>query len=426
MPTQTETLEFQEEVRDQQVALTLDEAAELRCRGLDTTAVGVDDASGQILHKVWPNHHVGYFRLRSGRLVLIQPKVPIANVFSLLALAYKFYENASPFLDTTVPYSTASDRPLQALVEHFAALVENLLREGLLRRYIEREENIATVRGRLVFQENIRQNLVRGDRLFCRFSVSDVDVLENRLVLWTLLTLQRSTQWPESLRQRLQGLILHFGGVTPTPFSARNIPRLLYDRLNERYSDVHRWCRFFLEQITLVNATGKVEFFGFCLNMFELFERFVFSVFEQWSRKCVGVHVRKERFPLDRERRVGINPDVIIRSRSATVVADAKYKVTRDDFGRHPDVYQLVAYSTVLGLVGAESRPQAFLVYPASERRAALETDLHVVTSALHQSQLTLRTLWLDLSADRVVEQSLCVTEAALAGVFGNSPGTRQ
>jgi 5-methylcytosine-specific restriction endonuclease McrBC regulatory subunit McrC len=391
------------------------EAEELESLGLKVTPLtyAVNDNS-ESLYSVYGNHNVGYFRLRSGRLVTIAPKVPIANVFSLLAVAYKFYLTSPPFLDQTVPYSSTSDRPLQALVEHFSSLVDDLLRDGLLRRYVEQEENRTTVRGQLIFKQQLLQNLIRRDRLFCRFAVSDVDLAENRIILWTLLTLHRSTRWAEQLRRKLQAQIMHFGGVTAVPFPAGQVPKFVYDRLSERYSNIHAWCRFFIDQMTLLNSSGSVVFYGFRLNMFELFERFVFSVFEHSSRKYLGVRVEKTRFPLDRDRRLGINPDIVVRSRSETVVVDAKYKVTNDGVGRHPDVYQLVAYSTVLGLVGSSNRPQAFLVYPASERTTALEGDLHVLTSTTGETGLTVRTLWFDLAADNVVANAIAVADSAL------------
>jgi 5-methylcytosine-specific restriction endonuclease McrBC regulatory subunit McrC len=115
--------------------------------------------------------------------------------------------------------------------------------------------------------------------------------------------------------------------------------------------------------------------------MFELFERFVFCVFHEAAHRRFGVHVEKAKFPLDTERRVGIHPDVLIRGRSFVTVGDAKYKVTKDDAGRHPDLYQVVAYSTALGLLEATHRPQALLIYPATERTPELEGELHILTS---------------------------------------------
>jgi 5-methylcytosine-specific restriction enzyme subunit McrC len=283
-----------------------------------------------------------------------------------------------------------------------------------LRRYVEQEENLSTIRGRFLLDQQIRQNLVRGNRLFCRFTISDVDNVENRIVLWALVLLHRSSHWPEQLRQKLQTQIMHFGGVSVLPFRPRHVPELVYDRLSTRYSAIHRWCRFFIDQMTILSSTGEVEFHGFRLNMFKLFERFVFCVFQEAARRRTRIHVDKRKFPLDKNRRLNILPDILITGPSFVAVGDAKYKITRDDVGRHPDLYQVMAYSTSLGLLEATHRPQGFLIYPASERSLELEGDLQVLTSTRGDSNLTIRTIWFDLAGENVFSNAVTSAESAL------------
>lgn len=66
---------------------------------------------------------------------------------------------------------------------------------------------------------------------------------------------------------------------------------------------------------------------------------------------------------LDRTKRVRIKPDLLFGTPPATwaYVADAKYKLTDDGLGRHPDYYQLLAYCTSLGL------DEGMLIYAATE-----------------------------------------------------------
>lgn len=411
------------ESNDVEVFLSSDEAAELKTAEFYVQLLApASDSSLERPYTVNGSHQVGHFRLTSRRLVLIETKVPIANIFSLLAASYRFYERNPPFLESTVPYSASREKPLQALVEHFSFLVATLLRDGLLRRYVQNEENLSTLRGRIVFEQQIRQNLVRGNRLFCRFSETDVDNVENRIVLWTLLLLQRSHRWPCPIRHKLQAQIMHCGGVSLVPISRMQFPHVNYDRLNGRYSEIHEWCRFFINQMTL-NKNGTVEFQGFRLNMFKLFERFVFCVFQKAANSKLGVQLDKAPFRLDVHGKVGIHPDLVIYGRSLTAVGDAKYKVTKSQQGRHPDLYQVVAYATALGLVNATHRPQALLVYPATERTPELEGDLHVLTSNQGRSDLTVRTLWFDLAGDNLFDRAVVMASAALDDIFSERSG---
>jgi 5-methylcytosine-specific restriction enzyme subunit McrC len=406
------------EVEDRDVYLSANEADELAAPGLCVQRIvpaAAQDVGQRCLYRVNGNHQVGFFRLSSGRLVQIEAKVPLANVFALLAVAYRFYASSPPFLESTVPYLETRGRPLQALIEHFVGLVEKLLRDGLLRRYVEREDNLHAVRGKLMFEDQIRQNLVYGNRLYCRFTTSEVDNNENRIVLWTLILLQRSHAWPERVRQSLQKQILHFGGVTIVPIHRKQMPEFTYDRLSNRYREVHAWCRFFIDQMMLQSKNGSVEFYGFRINMFQLFERFVFCTFQEAARRTSGIRIEKTAFPFDKGNKIRIVPDILIKARSFVAVGDAKYKLTSGATGRHPDLYQVVAYSIALGLTKGKHRPQGLLIYPASEWTPELSDEVQVLTSPDGQSDLTIRTLWFDLDSEAVFEKALIIVRSALA-----------
>jgi len=80
---------------------------------------------------------------------------------------------------------------------------------------------------------------------------------------------------------------------------------------------------------------------------------------------------------LDMEASVWIRPDLVFESGGgeATYVADIKYKVTDDRFGREADYYRLLAYTTALEL------PEGLLIYcqndggtpPGKSRSATVE-----------------------------------------------------
>ena len=58
------------------------------------------------------------------------------------------------------------------LVVHFVGIVRCIVNRGLKRDYVQRENNLSRVRGRIGFLQNFRRNVVvgRADRVFCRYS----------------------------------------------------------------------------------------------------------------------------------------------------------------------------------------------------------------------------------------------------------------
>jgi 5-methylcytosine-specific restriction enzyme subunit McrC len=366
------------------------------------------------LYSVNPSCQVGHFRLESDlhRTVRITPKVGICNVFSLLGAAYSYYSDPrdSPFRSESVDYGVDKKQVLEPLVWHFNKAVKGLLQDGLLANYIEQENNLKVLRGRLAFSKHLAQNLVRQDRLYCRFFQAEVDLPENQVILWTLTLLNRAGEWSQDMRQTLQSHILHFGGVSVRQFLPRQFPIFHYDRLSSRYREVHSWCRLFIDLLSISDRPGERTFNGYLLDMNLLFERFVASLFERAKESVPLVSVKpQKRHDLTLDGRIGVCPDVTLRGPDeSNVVVDAKYKRTAgSENAKHPDLYQVISYCVALGLIGQETTPvQGLLVYPVAERSGELENILRIITSKMPSSQMSIRVIWLDLNCENPVGEA--------------------
>ncbi len=355
---------------------------------------------------------VGHYRLTSSdqRIVFVEPKVGIRNIFALLGVSYRFYSAQPPFHPPTVDYEEQLDTAIEPLVQEFSKVVRKLLQGGLLREYIQYEENLGVLRGRLVFSQQLRENLIHQDRLYCRFAQSETDVAENQVILWTLLMLQRIGGWTKELRQALQSHILHFGGVSVRQFLPKQFPVFHYHRLSSHYQEAHFWCRLFIDLMSLSDKPGDAIFNGYQLDMNVLFERFIVAMFERAAEQVPSVKPKyHECRELDLSCRIWIEPDLILStSDERTIVLDAKYKRTQGIYrAKHPDLYQMISYCTAMGLVGPhENRVQGILVYPLSERTDELEGELDIITQRGPESELKIQVLWIDLDSENVIAET--------------------
>jgi 5-methylcytosine-specific restriction enzyme subunit McrC len=230
------------------------------------------------------------------------------------------------------------------------------------------------------------------------------------MVLWTLILLNRAGMWSQGTRQTLHSHILHFGGVSLRQFLPRQCPVFHYDRLRSRYREVHDWCRLFIDLLSISDKPGETTFSGYLLNMNELFERFVISVFQQAGESVPIVSVKNhKKHHLDLEGSSGIEPDLTLEGPNHSLVAvDAKYKRTKGpDKAKHPDLYQVISYCVSLGLIGqSSSAAQGVLVYPATESSAELKSLLRVITSPKPSSELSIRVIWLNLDSQDLVRDA--------------------
>ena len=73
----------------------------------------------------------------------------------------------------------------------FLRQVEQLVQRGIYRAYITEEDNQPYLRGRLVLADHLQRNALHVQRFYQRTSEFTADVLENRILRYTLGLLSR-------------------------------------------------------------------------------------------------------------------------------------------------------------------------------------------------------------------------------------------
>lgn len=325
--------------------------------------------------KLKANHYVGGFTV-DGLRVIVRPKIKPRNLFLMLEVGLP----VDAWLPEAMEYAESQD-PLSALISFFARTAETTLARGHYHSYRHQSEDLLTLRGRLDFSRQFR----RGGQLVpmaCSYDDFTADVAENRYLKAAMQRAIRVAGVPLIDRRRLMRLLVALEDVTDAPVDADDIDRITFTRLNEHYLQAMRLARLILANLTLQDRHGDTAASAFMLDMNDLFERFVT---ERLRRELAGrLEVKtKERRKLDTRGYVTIEPDLLFRQDGELVgVADIKYKL-RDtdepaDIGpgdagdsdgpdpevtgaavraTHADYYQLLAYTTALGL------PSGTLIY---------------------------------------------------------------
>ena len=107
------------------------------------------------------------------------------------------------FDEPTIETNEQLNQLTPLLVLHFISLLERLVKRGLKKDYIIREENLKTkVKGRLLFTKHLQKNVFqqRSDRVYCQFQEYTDDIPENRLLKKALLFADRIINNYEGLK----------------------------------------------------------------------------------------------------------------------------------------------------------------------------------------------------------------------------------
>ncbi len=257
---------------------------------------------------------------------------------------------------------------LEVFAHLFLQNLAHLARHGLARRYVRVEDNLPYLRGRLLFQQHVRENLTNRARFYVAHDEFNPNRPANRLIRSSLDHLGRTVRNEEN-RRLLRELTDAFADVPPTTDKASDWRRHSVDRTMQHYRPVMAWVRLFLFGHGLATYHGEHENQSLLFPMEEIYEDFVTQCFRRWQSEY-GVRAQGPRKRLTRcPQAFEMKPDItLLRRGSAKFILDAKWKRLKsasDDPRKRgivqADMYQLYAYGSRYGC-----RTVA-LVYPRTD-----------------------------------------------------------
>lgn len=287
--------------------------------------------------------------------IRILPKCGTRNLFWMLAWAYGLAEHHPELVDVE-EVEDLREFLLSVLTEQ----VERLVRRGIRSGYVEQNDDLPSLRGRLDFDRHLRQQQRADLRLPCRFEEYTDDLSMNQAIAHTLRTVGGSEHPLLSLR--LRRLRLALAHLSRRSFKGTDIADFEYDRLTESYRPIHALCRILLDARGGESGEGELPIGSLLVNMNMVFEKFVaawlmFHMPAPWSLRTQASG------SLDVAGRLPIVPDLVVfRDGEPVVVADTKYKMRTRGTPHSTDAYQALAYCRALGV------KRCVLLYPDVER----------------------------------------------------------
>ena len=275
----------------------------------------------------------------------------------------KFMEEQKNF------FETGSKHLIHPLHIDLITKCKDLLNKGLLKSYIVNTENISAVRGKLLFQQQMVNDLMRRPKFFCEYDELEYDSIENRVLLQAMTIVERTskiTDWKMKaldLAQKLSGVVNKVNVSKPE----RQMMMRSYNRQNSRYKEIHQTCELLIEQEGVGNIySGERSVVPIFYNMNNEFERFVENLFLKYYEIPSWVKTQSSAISWNREIRGSrrMRPDIIIQDDSGNVkhIIDTKYK----DHELSPgDLYQIGFYMHEYGK--KNELDHAFAILPESD-----------------------------------------------------------
>ncbi|MGO8063607.1 McrC family protein [Rhizobium johnstonii] len=321
---------------------------------------------------------VGVIRAPSGFQIEVLPKIgKVANdgASSARALLLDMLSCLGEFRHIRKDRAQLQARrmPLfEVFVSQFLESVRAVLQKGLASGYNPFEENLGSLRGKLLFSENLKRNLVRPDRFFAAFDEFTQNRPENRLIHRALASVADQTRSPANQRLALE---LRFA-LAEVPSSAdieHDFSGIARQRGMDHYEEPLAWARLLLSGDSPITGIGSSAALTLLFPMEALFEAFVAK---HLRRQLKGGHQlqtqRSSRYLVHHggRRMFRMRPDLVVtKSMSNVLLADTKWKLIDEEAASRAkymlsqsDFYQMYAY----GHSYLDATGDVVLIYPAT------------------------------------------------------------
>lgn len=295
-----------------------------------------------------------------------------ARLIHMLAVTYDLPIEAG----TMTQLGWQRDTVLELLIRLFCARLTDAVRQGMPRHYLEHEDELPALRGRLDVTRQFSTLAVSPQKLACRFDALSPDIALNQVMRAAVSKLSRLSAAPDNQRA-LRELNFVYADVADVPPSGLRWDRIVLDRTNRRWRDLLSLARLFLSDRHQQTSAGTIDGHALLFEMNVLFEQYVERVLSR-ALAGTGFRVSSQGGHLDclyegDMGRFRTRPDLVIRQgEQIALIIDTKWKrmTPRIDDPKQgvsqADVYQLMAYGRLYDC------PNVMLLYP---HHADLPTD---------------------------------------------------
>jgi 5-methylcytosine-specific restriction enzyme subunit McrC len=337
-------------------------------------------------------NYVGVIETRQGTVIEILPKTYQSenvedsekkNVSKTILLKMLRSLRNAPFKSIDQAHLKASRMPiLEIFISVFLKEMEVLLKRGIKHHYSSTEENHKYLKGRLLFSENVKQNLVRRERFFVNYDEFKADIPQNRILKSALVYLKDKSKSAKKIRQIISFLYL-FEEVSECKNLEKDLQNLNgQNRLFNHYEVALQWAKVFLQNKSFTSYKGNHLNTAILFPMEILFESYVAhkikQTFPQWE---VSTQDKKHFLVNDlniSQNKFRIRPDLVIHHQELTIIADTKWKIINQNLPSanynisQSDMYQLFAYGKKYQINNGNTH--LILIYP---NHADFNNQLH-------------------------------------------------
>ena len=313
-------------------------------------------------------NYVGVIQTKDGTTIEILPKIKELENEKLKEILIKMLKTLkkSPFKNFNTANLKASKMPLlEIFIFMFLEELAKLVQKGIKSDYVQKEENLKFLKGKLKISEQIKHNTIHKERFFVQYEEFSSDRVENRLIKTTLEYLYKKSKSNKN-QQRIREFLFVFDEIKISHNIKTDFEKVKLNRQMKDYEQVLLWCKTFLLENSFSPYKGNDIAFALLFDMNLLFESYVYdylrknAFFENIKNQDKKHHLAYE----NGNGKFTLKPDIVIDD--GKIIVDTKWKILSENKSNQgisqSDMYQLYAYGKKY-----QNCENLYLIYPKDE-----------------------------------------------------------
>lgn len=237
---------------------------------------------------------------------------------------------------------------LDIYFEMYLNEVEAILKRGLIKKYRRVKSNQLALKGKLMFAQNIQQNLIHKERFYCEHQVYDTEHLIHH-ILYRGLVLVKDLIGPR-LKDKLNRLLFEFQGFKEIHVNKSHFDKVVLNRMSQPYEKALNIAKMIILNYAPDIKSGTDNMLTLLFDMNALWEEYIYRILHQNTPKTLSVSFQnKKKFWQSSTRTKTIRPDIIVTDNSTNppthYVIDTKWKIRDANDPDDNDLKQMFVYN---------------------------------------------------------------------------------
>jgi len=260
---------------------------------------------------------------------------------------------------------------LEVYFEYYLNELEQLIRQGLVKKYRTEKSNVKALKGKLDFAGNLRYNFVHQERFYTSHQVYDRNHQLHQVLAYALNIVGQFSR-TTFLNDKCKRIQLGFPEVNQIKPTIQSLEALQIDRKTSAYERALELAKLIILNYSPDINQGKQKMISILFDMNVLWEEYVLKKLQNFANHHPdqNLKVTGQEPQLFYGRYRSIRPDIVLEQDGTKYVIDTKWKRPFNNAASIEDLRQMYTYARfwnadkVMLLYPGENYDSGYLPYP--------------------------------------------------------------